>query len=662
MRQMSGVLRSFLRRHRGWIFPICLLVAILLLSGLQLSGTSSGVYDHFFGRDTSGQVGQPRTVRSDEWVVTTPFTAAQYHNGMPVHSADVGAGQDMSLVVDVPYADWSVLFRPQNLAFFVAPLETAFAFKWWFLAALLSLAVYAFFLLLYPGRHLSAVLVAGTMLLSPFIQWWYQSITILPIAYGLLCIVLLFRLLRAPCLRQAGLWALGLGYVATCFVLLMYPAFQIAVGLVVVGVTLALLWAYREFHLLWRRRNLVLLVTTLALVGGVVGLFLVQHLDTIKATLATVYPGARQVVSGGFDIFRVLNWPFGYLLQDQANSMALGTNQSEASNFLLIGLVLAPILVGLHLWRPSSLSRVEAALLYTCLGLTGLVALRMFVPFGSEAFALLGLGKVPHVRLLIALGLINCLLLMIVVGRPGRNGALWRQVMVWDWRRVALVLGVVLGFVALYGLWGYALRRHYQLSGLVGPKELAVVALALGLVSTLLLSSYQRLRLVGLVGLVLLGVGYAGLVNPLYRGLGMVNNAFAAHVRSLEPQDNLYWVAHDSPQLSAVLLANGAEVQGGVNTYPQLAVWRSQFGDQADVFNRYAHVRFVFDPAVITPRLELIQSDSFFVHVSPCHPFVRQLSIGYIVAERPLPPAACLAPDSGGQFDGKQIYIYRLRD
>ena len=179
--------RRFLWERRGWLFPGLVISLLIGLSVMQLSGSSVGVYDSFFGRSTPDLVnGQPRTVRSDEWMVTTPLTAAQQAEQFPTTNQDIGEGQDMSLVVDVPYADWSSLFKPQNWAFFWLPLDMAFAFKWWSLAALLLLAVYSFVLFFAPQRYLLAALISLAFLFSPFIQWWYQSITVLPIAYGLL--------------------------------------------------------------------------------------------------------------------------------------------------------------------------------------------------------------------------------------------------------------------------------------------------------------------------------------------------------------------------------------------------------------------------------------------------------------------------------------------
>jgi hypothetical protein len=144
---------SFLYKKQGWIFPVIVLSALISLSTLQISGTSAGIYDYLLGKKPVNLIaGKPRPIRSDEWVVTTPFAVSQYNNGMPAKSKDIGIGQDMSIVADAPYTDWSMLFRPHNLIFFLLPIGFAFAFKWWLLSAGLALSVYIFVLFLYPRK------------------------------------------------------------------------------------------------------------------------------------------------------------------------------------------------------------------------------------------------------------------------------------------------------------------------------------------------------------------------------------------------------------------------------------------------------------------------------------------------------------------------------
>lgn len=647
----------FLCKKRGWIFPALALSTLVILSALQISGTSAGIYDYLLGKEPVNLVaGKPRPIRSDEWVVTTPFTVSQYNNGMPAQSKDIGTGQDMSIVADAPYADWSMVFRPHNLIFFLLPIGFAFAFKWWLLSVGLALSVYIFVLFLYPRKYLVASLLGAIMLFSPFIQWWYQSATILPLIYGLLGIVSVVKLIESKSRKTAICWSVALTYLAVCFVLIMYPAFQLTIGLISLIITLALLKGRGTLHLLWRRRNLLLISGSIALAGVIMGLFLWQHSDAIKASLSTVYPGSRNVSSGGFDVFRLISWPMSYLLLSGNDSATiLGSNQSEVSNFLLIGLVLAPFLVYLSVRDKLAFSALEKSIIYISSSIFLFIAMRMFVPIGDQLFSLIGMSKIPHERLFIGLGLINFLLLLIAVSRQTKKlPKKWWKSLINPQQLIFLAL-----ITAIFSLLVYATIRYYNIPN-IGPFESTAAILAFSVPSSLLLSSHQRLRIVGLTGVLLLSVLSTFMVNPLYRGVGVTDNDFSRYVMEVEKKDSFYWVANDSSILSAIMMASGAEVYGGVNTYPQTNVWKKYFPEDANIFNRYAHIRFLFDPSPQKRSLSLIQTDSFFVHISPCDEMLHDLNIRYIASERPL-RSSCLGPNQGRIFDGKDIYIYTIK-
>ena len=101
--------------------------------------------------------------------------------------------------------------------------------------------------------------------------------------------------------------------------------------------------------------------------------------------------------------------------------MILGNNQSEVSNFLLIGIVLVPFLIYLSIRYKSTFSKLEKSIIYISSGILIFIAIRMFIPIGDQLFSLLGMSKIPHERLFIGLGLINFLLLLVAVSRRSKK-------------------------------------------------------------------------------------------------------------------------------------------------------------------------------------------------------------------------------------------------
>lgn len=644
------------RTPKSAYFSIAVITITASLSLLQISGSSVGVYDYLLNNqgDVNGVIGEPRSVRSDEWAVNTPFVIAQSENNYPMYNHDIGGGQDMSVVVDVPYYDWSVLFRPQNLVFFLAPLELAFAFKWWFLLVALLLSVYYFILLLYPKRYMLASLLALFFAFSPFIQWWYQTITILPIAYGLIITISTLKMIRTQRVSHAVLWSILLTYMIACFTLIMYPAFQIGVAVVAATAVLAILAANKELGLLLRRRSIFLISISLLAASSIVGIFILQHQDTIKAIFSTVYPGARAVISGGYDPVQLTTWVFNYLLLDSSTATAFHNNQSESSSFLLVSFITTPILLGVW-WITGKkiFSKQERILLFSFIALLIVIFIRMFIPFGDAFFNLIQFSKVPHSRLLIAIGLINLILLAICIGRPGVLLKSIRNI-IDKYHFIIFALSLM-----LYSALAAFTVNYFSLTT-VGIKEAILVVSLLSITTTLLVSPYLQPRYAGLILLCTLGFASAGLANPLHKGLSLPTSPVYTYIKEREKKDTDYWISNDQPYLSSIITATGAELQGGVNTYPQLELWQKHFPDSEAIFNRYAHVRFKIDKNSSQDSLELIQADSFRVTIGDCSPLLKTLRVRYIVSDIDLDELTCYPQKDTKVFGDKRLYIYSL--
>lgn len=645
--------RLHITHHKAYIFPAVIVILLVTLSLLRISGTSMGVYDYLFGESHSNLIaGEPRTVRSDEWIVNTPFTIAQSEDHYAVQDKDIGQGQDMSVVIDVPYKSWSILFHPQNWIFFVVPLEIAFAFKWWLLAAALMMSVYTLILELYPKRYLIASLLAVFFALSPFIQWWYQTITILPIVYSLFIIVAAIRLIEARSNKVALLYSSLLSYLLVCFALIMYPAFQISTAIVAVVIFASILTARKQLHLLWTKRSLLWAISVIVISIGIVGLFLYQHLDAVKATLSTIYPGSRHITSGGFSPIKLLTWPLSYLLQDSQTAGVFNNNQSEISNFMLFGFVILPFLGIIWYRTRDAFTRIEKTLLISLSVTALLIFWRMFIPFGDLLFSVLGLASVPHVRLFIALGVINLILIAICMMRQGKKITSLIQL------RDTWHLTIFTSMILIYGLLIIFLIHHFVITT-IGIFEGSFIVIVLGLATSLLLSSYTMPRYAGLILITLFTIVSSGLANPLYRGLSLDTNGLVSYIKNHDTNNSDYWISNNQPYLSSAILASGAKIYGGVNTYPQMSLWGKYFPHQTSIFNRYSHIRFEINQSQPHATLSLIQADSFRVITSDCDPLLKDLHIRYIISDIDLGSHLECHPLKDVQtFGEKRLYIY----
>jgi hypothetical protein len=650
-----------------WLFPACATLILILLTVLKLNGSSIGVYDQLLNQNQHSLIsGQPRQIRSDEWMVNTPYILSQATNHYQATNPDVGDGQDTSVVLDVPYKGWSIIFRPQNLSFFVMPLEFAFAFRWWFLSYVLILAVYFFVLTVFRGKRLLASLLAVFMCMSPFIQWWYQSTTILSIAYVLLIATCALQLLRAAKRRTKILWGIALGYTMVAFALLMYPPFQVPCALVGVAAIIAVYLSEHSWKEFFRSKAwLWLAVPTIAALV-VLGAFILQHHDVIKVITHTIYPGSRVVPAGHEPPADLLQWPLSYIPLHSGPITPLGNNQSEVARFLFMGLLTIPYLAyALYLAKGRKKNAETKKINYLFIGMmvaSALLLARMFVPFGDAIYSLIGLKSAPHVRLFIALGVINTILVALAVMLPARAYQGWKSL--WDTK-------AAIYFVVAMLITGISLKyvdAVYDIAAL-GILEIAALSLLVGGIAALLAHSVRQVRYIGLAALTLCSILVSAPVNPLYRGTGSLGHgSLIKEIAAIDKKDSAsWWVVSDKLPFESIPTAAGAHSLSGVYIYPDMALWKRYFPADEAIYNRYAHAIFTVDDsvAISKPQLKLLQADAFIVRVNSCDPFLQAQHVNYILAviSTEENPYACFnlsrTVDAGGGKIG--IYMRKLQ-
>ncbi len=627
--------------HKRWFFPIAIVSCLLLATGLKLSGSSFGPYYENFlhGHNSRNLItGQTRPIRSDEWMVVTQSTIAQREANYPLVNPNFGEGKDMSLISDAPYREWSVIFRPQNLAFFVLPFEYAFAFKWWFLLTLLLLSVYFLALKFLPGKYLIASLVAVIGAVTPFVFWWYQTITLLSIAWGIIALLLAMRMVdntplvfcknsRHPMLWSRLLLGCSLTYVLVAFAILLYPAFQIpvvlSVSLLFIGYILML---HRDSNAKKRRSLYVnigyLMVAAVAAIA-IVAIFLLTRLDSVKAISGTDYPGTRFIASGTVtpaEAVSLASYSQFRLADDSSLSSMTPDkgiiNQSELSAFLVMPFAfLIPIgaIVALR-WRKERLiDWVGVAIIITSL----IFIAHMFVPGFSGIVKPLGLYLIPLARLQIGLGLIGIICLIYTLARSRYLQTIPKR---WLYGYSALV---IVSYIATIPL---VLQFGRQFAGDLRILLFSCLALSSGIV-LLFLSK----RIAGLAILAALCLLSTMTVQPLYRGLGVgyQANPIIQKIKDNSSDDAVWGLSGTIVLENFPQMANRRSVTG-VHSYPDLEFW-SQVTNEKSIYNRYAHVLL---SDTTDSDLTLLQPDLFVAKLS-CDNHIGK-TVTHILATTPV--------------------------
>jgi hypothetical protein len=641
---------SSYRSKKVWLFPLLLLLPVLLMTALRIHGSSIGIYNRYlYGsdyKDSNLIFGEPQPIRGDEWLVATPFTVSQAKNGYPRINPDVGYGQDMSIMhADMPYLEWSSLFRPLNLGFFVLPLENAFALKWWLLGYVLIISCFLVIVELLQGRVAFAALMSLAVFLSPFIQWFYLSSTVEPLAYSLLSLFLFIRLLRTETVGSKAAWTLALSYVLVCFTLVLYPPLQIAsalgVGFFILGYVISEV----------RRKGLRPLLPSLGLATGAVvvaavvtAVFFATRIEAIRAVTGTAYPGDRIADTGTYPLSLLFASHLLPVVQMSDRAAHYDWNQTEASNFVFIAPFLLTPSIYTAFRNRHRKPAVAYPMLFVNLGIL-LLALLMLVPGLEAASTLLFLRSVPSQRLVIGLGLLGVLQIVLLHRWHDLDGRPAESLMAWPMTLAALGAFVVSG---LY------IRSQYP-----GFVDSWVVVILLSVSVTSIVFLYLRGRFL-LATLLLLAFSAASVfrVNPLYRGLDpLLDSRLGPVLKSIGDADGGWVVVGDFP-FEQYPRQYGLRSFSGVYFYPQPRIWRpiDPMGRQRHVWNRYAHV--IFSPNF--ERLKLGSPDTFGAPFEACSPFMRENRIRHVLAVGPIAEGPCLARSRTVAFPVLTFYIYRV--
>lgn len=639
------------------IFPIILTLILIFLTLFKISGTSIGTYETTVNGKSSNVIyGTPRAVRSDEWLVNTQLIIAQEREDYPRVNNNLGNGKDMSLIVDVPYKDWSVLFKPQNLAFFILPLEYAFAFKWWLLIYLLMISVYIFsYRLLGKIKHrtLISVLMSVSVGLSPFIFWWYQSITIMPLVYAFLVMYLIDKLLNKDILinnKISGpIYTLLLFYILTSFILILYPPFQISIILVILAFTLSNVLEKTSFKNHWFKDVLLKLLPLI--IGSIISilvltLFIYTRYDSIQSVMGSSHPGTRVIKGGSVKPIAILS---GYLMPHLQKPDSLGktfiTNPSEDSNFILLlpFLLIPTIAIVIYQYKKAKYINWYLAI-YGFLSI--FLIIRMTTGLVDWLPKILLFDKIPNGRFIIALGLLGTLQLITLLSDKSKYVAT---------RNVKYFISAysILTLVFLITL-GKIIKNHYPLL-LANKYEVILPALVFSLMIYLILVKKKILFCIVLVAFSILST-YK--IHPLYKGLGFANNNNIYKMIKENTDNNDTVSVADNIIFENLGLLSDRKSYSGIQIYPDNSIW-NQFNeeDSYKIYNRYAHVIYSTQDKNPDGKFKLIQNNLFSVDID-CDSVTKNTVDYFIIGSKVDFP--CLQLVDATYFPNNTFFLYEV--
>ncbi len=634
-------------------FPSFLLLVFIILTIFKISGSSIGIYSYFFYGDFHHDgtiVGNGQGIRSDEWMVRTPWILAQAQNNFEENNRLFGNGINFT-TTSVPVKNWITFFRPQYWAFFILPVEYAFSWMWWFRVFLLIASSY-FGILLITHKIQPSLFLSLAFFFSPFIQWWISTSAVEILSFGLIITITFYLLLHSKNLTFQIINLLLFIYFSIGFAFELYPPFQIPVAIaivfIMVGYLLNNLILLKNFT---RSKFLFFLFFALTSIFLILFLFYNSAKESINIIRHTTYPGQRQLTGGDLNLYLLFGGIYNFFSQLNSQSILPGLgNQCESSSFLLISVFLIPYFLYYELKKLINHEPLNGMAIVICLYI-GLILCWGIFGLPSWFAKMTLLNFVQPTRTIIGLGLINIIAIvyfLYIYRIPDVQSINYK-----------IISFLYTSFITLFYI-ELSIKLHRYNQTIIPKKiDIFIISITIGLMIFLLLNQYKNIFFTLFLFISILSSIF---INPLQIGLDpILSEDLSKSVQTINKGSSINdkWVVYDNLYLSNYLAANGAHVLTGTYLYPDLALWQNfdMEKQSIEIYNRYSHVTFSENNSNEI-KFTLKQGDWFDVNINPCNPLLETLGVKYFVFVNKVSSYSCLSALDHINYPNQSIYLY----
>ncbi|MBH1963849.1 MAG: hypothetical protein I8H77_05915 [Comamonadaceae bacterium] len=586
----------------------------LVLAGI--TGSSFGVMlTDPFSRELwsveagSGRIFKLRGIRGDEGRVLMPNVLAQLHHEprFPVVNRNIGPeGQNMGVIgmTGVPVAQWAALARPATWGYFFLPLRQAMAWQWQMPIWGCLLALWCLLNLLRPDRRGLNLALSGAFCIAPYAAAW-SNWPLYATMFPVLAFLTLNTLLRTVGVFKGTLLGLILGWLATCWVLVLYPPWLIILG-TILGFLSVGWFVDQRVHLRFGWPQVGGLVLAGVVMLSLMGSWWVDTKDAVALIQSTEYPGSRGTLTGGD-----MSWWWHLRGYHNAETVAAlpgwSTNQSEVSSYFYLPLLW--LAMGVMNWRQA------AGRKFALLGCVLFVACYWFfslVGVSAEMARYTLWGHMPTGRMELGMGLASTIFFALLSNSKKQDS--WMGAIAWP------------ALVALANASLILMVINNTPEALL-PASDWLFATTMAVVGAIVCWWMLRGRVGSAVAMLFAAHLIATLhFNPIVRAPGSVRLAegHRTFVAGADGENGFRktLVIDDVGTSALAFAAVGVPVVNGVLYYPHAEFWRRMRLTEADweVVNRYQHLTFVLDVKEDTSRGYRVTSpvlDHVNVHVHP---------------------------------------------
>lgn len=581
-----------------WPIAIGLFVTCVLL---DLNGSSLGLLSELCGGQNEPLAGTSRPIRSDEWMIFTPMSISQCTTDGGVFSyfqnSFRSVSTDMYLVYGQPVYDPAIIFRPFQLGYLFLGPSRGLSFFWCGRMIFLFFVSLEFsYRVLQSKAKLLHFVYACMVAFSGIVQWWFAVNGLVEmLLFGQLALIWLNSYMDTCKKGARVLYALGIGWCLSVFLLTLYPAWEIPLGYIFLAFLIGL-FIHKGYASRLSRFDLIPCLLCFGFVAlSIFYVICIKSWETVEIVSGTAYPGDRLYL-GGSDGSLLFAYLFNPIMPFNSHAVeAINSNACESATFYT-AFPLCVIYPACILVKKRGRDAIIVALLVACIIVCLYGCLGVSEPIAE--FTLL--GKSTSYRILQIVGYAFVLLLFYSLSSEMKLG-----------RKTQLAtIGASLAIIA------FALVFYF------GNMRKAYIVIAFLLVAAFSIAVYfaaNRIRMrdssCTLVAVCIL----CGLfVNPLTTGIqGYLETPLAQGIQSTSTENDVWAIVDADAATNNVPPSLGRRTLNSTNTYPQLDTWHriDPESKYEEIYNRYANILIHLKdegPA----EFELKAQDSFKVNLT----------------------------------------------
>ncbi|THE15701.1 hypothetical protein E1H99_02655 [Enterococcus hirae] len=593
------------------------LLVIVVVVTFNLNGSSLGVWDTYVSQRDDGKksdviFGENREVRSDEWLVQTPFYLSQAEKGYPLVNEDYSLnGQNMIIAYNSPVKDITVIGKPFNWGFFFLGRDRGLSFYWAMKLVVMVLLGFELLMILTKKNKGLSLIGSFALAFSPAVQWWFMQHVgdLIFFTMGLMVAFYHYfyqhdkKWLRTLMMLLVVIFGIG-------FILVIYPAHQVMLAYLLVFYFIGVLIYFRN-KITWDLFDGILITAAVLFISVVMLHFWSTSKDALMASINTLYPGNRISTGGKWHIgeffYFLTNWKISF---EDINF----SNNSEVALFYhffpTVFLASPFVLFGKKDREQKIIGRI---LMIFCL--FAIFWITVGLPKGFAQLTLLSF--VPPFRAILTFSFAACLLTFWFIAY------IWQHDVIPTWYKFILL-------VANAGLYFYALQNskmenYFSEFEIIGIVVLGTILLAFALF---------RRKVLFYLALTVLVIASGFFVNPVVEGTGAIfEKSLAKEIQKIDQKDpDQVWLSEDEIYNFTPTL--GVKSFNTVRFYPDMDAWEliDPDGKYEKFYNRYAHTRAFI--AKEETAFKLDRPDMFSVTLN--FEDAEKLGIKYVVSKRPL--------------------------